>query len=67
MNNQSDLLKEKDRLVREYQEAIKAGVHNRNLYNKIMEINNRIMRDNDWTIHDKKVETHENHAFSYLF
>ena len=51
MNNQSDLLKEKDRLVKEYQVAIKAGIHDSYLYSKIMEINNRIMRhkgENDY-------------------
>ena len=50
MDNQSDLLKEKDRLIKEYQVACKAGIHDSYLYNRIMEINNRIMRHNRWAL-----------------
>ena len=43
MNNKYELLKEKDRLIKEYQVACKAGIHDSYLYNRIMEINNKIM------------------------
>ncbi len=55
MNNQSELLKEKDRLVKEYQVAIRAGIHDSYLYNKIMEINTRIMRHNRLALKSKEI------------
>lgn len=62
MNNQSELLAEKDRLIKEYQVAIRAGIHDSHLYNKIMEINNRIMRHNRWAI--KGENNHEQKAIN---
>lgn len=44
----SELINEKDRLVKEYREVMKLGIHDKILYEKIMEINNRIMRFNQW-------------------
>lgn len=44
----NELLSLKDRLVKEYQKAMKLGIHDKVLYEKIMEINNRIMRFNQW-------------------
>ncbi len=63
MNNQSDLLKEKDRLVKEYQVAIRSGIHVGHLYSKIMEINNRIMRHNRWAI--KEEDNHEQKTINW--
>ena len=45
-----DLLDEKERLVAEYRRSYSLGYHDRAVYEKIMEINNRIMRFNRWGV-----------------
>ena len=61
MNNQ-ELLAKKEELVREYQIACNAGIHDSYLYNRIMEINNRIMRHNRWACGNEKERIHESES-----
>ena len=45
-----ELLALKDRLIKEYQAAIKKGVNDSSLYQRIMDINRQIRQFNRWRL-----------------
>lgn len=51
----NDLLRLKDALIREYQVAIKCGVHDSLLYSRIMDINRQIRAHNRWSLGNTSV------------
>ncbi len=48
----NDLLDEKERLIAEYRRSYALGYHDRAVYEKIMEINKKILAFNKWGLNN---------------